>query len=120
VQSMINWFEIPVHDINRAEKFFNTIYGFSMIAMDMEGIEMRMFRAEEISGAIIRQEGMEPGCGGPMIYLNGGEDLNDVICKIEEAGGKIITPKTEISDNHGFFAIFLDTEGNKLGIHSMK
>lgn len=71
-----------------------------------------------IGGAIVAGEGCTPNTTGPLLYLNGGKDLNQVLSKIESAGGRIIMGKTLINDAVGYFALFMDTEGNRLALHS--
>jgi uncharacterized protein len=70
-------------------------------------------------GGIAQGEGFEPSAKGTIVYLNGGEDLSTPLSKVEDAGGKILMPKTSIGGN-GFMAHFLDTEGNRVALHSMK
>jgi predicted enzyme related to lactoylglutathione lyase len=72
-----------------------------------------------IGGCIIQGEGYEPSSNGSLIYLNAGDDLSIPLSKVEAAGGKILLPKTGIGPN-GFMAYFSDTEGNKVGLHSIK
>ena len=116
----LNWFEIPALDYGRAEKFYNTILATELVPMEgMEGFQMGMFPAEDgVSGAVIQAEGYTPGADGAVIYLNAGADLSDALGRVEAAGGQVLVPKTDIGDN-GFFAFLLDTEGNKVGLHSM-
>lgn len=118
--SAVNWFEIPVSDMNRALKFYNTIFGIKMSTMEaMSGYTMAMFPAEEgVGGALLHGEGYAPSKEGIVLYLNGGDDLSTVLNKVEGAGGQVVTPKTNIGEN-GFIAYFVDTEGNKVGLHSM-
>lgn len=75
---------------------------------------------KNVSGAIVKGEHRKPGTGGVLIYFNGGEDLNIPLSKVEEAGGKVIFPKTLIMPEAGYFAILTDSEGNKVALHSMK
>jgi len=122
MKNAINWFEIPVRDFDRAKKFYETIFGSEMQLMEMDGMKSAFFPADlenGIGGCIIQGDGYEPSVKGSLIYLNGGEDLSVPLSKIEAAGGKIILPKTAIGEN-GFMAYFNDTEGNKVGLHSMK
>ena len=116
----LNWFEIPTSNLDRAMKFYNTIFGVELTSMEtMPGYKMAMFPAEDgVGGALLQGEGYVPSTAGVLVYLNGGENLSEVLDKVEGAGGKILVPKTDIGEN-GFFAHFLDTEGNKVGLHSM-
>ncbi|MBN2461403.1 MAG: hypothetical protein JXB60_07325 [Candidatus Cloacimonetes bacterium] len=66
------------------------------------------------SGDIVSGSNYKPATDGPVIYLNGGDNLQIILDRIEAAGGKIIIPKTFVTDNIGYFAFFLDTEGNRL------
>ncbi|MGH2575967.1 MAG: VOC family protein [Ignavibacteria bacterium] len=118
----INWFEIPVVDFERAEEFYTQIFGFKMEKNDMMGFRMGFFPQDKgsVSGAIVKGEGYIPIDHGTLIYLNGGNDLNDVLSKIEPAGGKVLVPKTLITEEIGYFAIFYDPDGNKLALHSLK
>ena len=75
---------------------------------------------KHIGGAIIKGPGCVPGQTGTLVYLNRGEDLNVMLQKIISAGGVFLVEKTPIAPEFGFFAIFLDTEGNKIALHSMK
>jgi predicted enzyme related to lactoylglutathione lyase len=123
-KNAVSWFEIPVNDLSNAEKFYETIFNIRMIPLDMPQIKMRMFPIEDsagIGGAICqRGEFYEPSTKcGPLIYLNGNPDVQNILDKVETAGGKIIIPKTKISDEHGYMAVFLDNEGNRLALHSL-
>ncbi len=115
----VNWFEIPVLNINRAVNFYNHIYGFEMEINESGAFSMAFFPAVNgIGGALVMGQGCIPSDVGILIYLNGGNDLNIVANRIEAAGGRLIMPKTLISDDAGYYAIFIDTEGNKLALHS--
>jgi predicted enzyme related to lactoylglutathione lyase len=124
VKNAISWFEIPVADINRAQKFYETIFGISMVPMDSPQLQMRMFPIEDpmnIGGAICKSgDFYKPSAdSGPLVYLNANPDVRIVLDKIEAAGGKIVVPKTEISPEYGHMAVFLDTEGNRVALHSV-
>ena len=73
-----------------------------------------------VGGAICFGQGYVPAQQGTLAYLNGGSDLNVVLNRVEKAGGKVLLPKTLISPEHGYFARFVDTEGNLLALHSRK
>ena len=119
MENALNWFEIPASDIERAKKFYNTIFEFELIPMPAtEGFEMGMFPVEDgVSGAVIQGEGYIPSMEGSVVYLHGGDDLSVVLDRVEAAGGQIILPKTGIGEN-GFMAYFKDSEGNRVGLHS--
>jgi len=125
MQNAISWFEIPTTDIDRAQKFYETIFGITMIPMDMPNIKMRMFPLEDmmtqVGGALVDSGGFHKASAtdGPLIYLNGNPDVQNILDKVVEAGGSIMVPKTEISPEHGFMAVFMDTEGNRIGLHSV-
>lgn len=124
MKNAISWFEIPSTDLNRATKFYETIFGISLITMDMPNIKMRMFPLEDmmgVGGAIVDSGGFHKpsATDGPLIYLNGNPDVQVVLDKVEAAGGKIMVPKTEISPEYGYMAVIIDTEGNRIGLHSI-
>ena len=126
MQHAISWFEIPSSDLKRAQQFYETIFGISLFPMDMEGIQMRMFPVDDpatgIGGAVVYSEGFHTptATDGVLIYLNGNPDLQSVLGKVEAAGGKILLPKTQIAPEYGYMGIFLDTEGNRIGLHSIQ
>ena len=120
----VSWFEIPATDLGRAQKFYESIFGFTMIPMDFPNMQMRMFPVdgpEGISGTLIDSGGFHKPSAteGPLVYLNANPDVQLVLDKITAAGGQILVPKTEISPEHGFMAVFLDTEGNRVALHSV-
>jgi hypothetical protein len=117
----INWFEIPAKNFERAKAFYENVLGIEMIT-PFPDMKYAMFPADmqngEIGGGVMEEEGYEPAHQGALIYLNGGEDLNVPLSRVEAAGGKVIMPKTSIGAN-GFMARFIDTEGNRMAFHSM-
>ena len=121
----ISWFEIPATDIERATKFYETIFSVKLNPLDMPNIKMRMFPIdnpmEGIGGAVVDSGGFHKpsATDGPLIYLNGNPDLQIVLDRVEAAGGKIMVPKTEISPEYGYMAVFTDTEGNRIALHSV-
>ena len=120
MNSFISIFEIPATDISRAINFYKEILSIEIEKLEFPGMEMGLFPYEDqmVTGVIVKEEGSEPSAKGVTIYLNGGDDLQIILDKIEGNGGKIIIPKTPHADESGFFAIFHDSEGNKMGLHS--
>ncbi|MBL7703660.1 MAG: VOC family protein [Ferruginibacter sp.] len=125
MQNAISWFEIPTTNINRAQKFYEAIFGITMIPMDMPNIKMRMFPLDDmmtqVGGALVDSGGFHKASAtdGPLIYLNANPDVQIVLDKVAEAGGSIMVPKTEITPEYGFMAVFIDTEGNRIALHSV-
>ena len=120
MQNLINWFEIPATDFDRSVKFYKQVLGTEIEETEMFGMKMGFMPTDgaNVSGAVVQGEGYRPSSDGPVIYLNGGDDLQTMLNRVEAAGGNVIVPKTQISPEMGFFAMFIDTEGNKLALHS--
>jgi len=118
----INWFEIPAKDIPRAKKFYEQIFEIKMEEMEMPGMKYAMFPFDpmkgKISGGLAQSQMHTPSMTGSIIYLNANPDLQNVLDRVEKAGGKVTMPKTSIGQN-GFMAFFSDTEGNNMALHSM-
>lgn len=118
----LNWFEIPVTDFARAKIFYEKVLGTVIDPMEMGPVTMGMLSNDQnaVGGAIVQGDGGSPSKSGTLVYLNGGDDLAPMLARAEAAGGSVVVPKTEIGNDFGFFAHFIDTEGNKVGLHSMK
>ena len=123
----LNWFEIPVSEFDRAKKFYETIFNYQMPESQMGGARMGFllydFQARKVGGAIVHNpEFYTPQANGTLVYLNCQPDLQPVLDRVEAAGGKILQGKTEISPEQqlGFWALMLDTEGNRVALHSMQ
>jgi uncharacterized protein len=119
--NMINWFEIPVKDMGRARKFYTAVLKKELTHMQ-GGPEYEMYAfpwsQTEIGGALVAGKGYVPSQEGSVLYLNAGDGISATVGRVEKAGGKILVPKMEIGEN-GCIAFILDTEGNKVGLHSM-
>ncbi len=120
MNSFISIFEIPATDISKAISFYKEILGIEIEKLEFPGMEMGLFPYQDqmVTGVIIKGKGYKPSASGVTIYLNGGDNLQTILDKVESNGGKIIIPKTPHADESGFFAIFHDSEGNKIGLHS--
>lgn len=112
--------EIPVTNIDRAIGFYASILDLEIEKMEMPGMEMGIFPYEgrATNAVLMKGEGYVPSAEGVTPYLNAGDDLQPVLDKVEAAGGTIILPKTAHADESGFFALILDSEGNKMGLNS--
>jgi predicted enzyme related to lactoylglutathione lyase len=123
-KNAVNWFEIPVKNFDKAKAFYESIFDYQMPEMPMGPNRMGILLYDQpgggIGGAIVAGEWYEPTAGGSLVYLNGGDDLNSVLNRVPNAGGAVVVPKTLIAPEVGYFAIFQDCEGNRVGLHSPK
>ena len=124
MNNAISWFEIPAIDLARATRFYEAIFSTTLVPVDLSNIRMRMFPLTDmengIGGAVVDSGGFHKpsATDGPLIYLNGNPDLQNILNKVIAAGGSIVVPKTAISEAYGRMAIIIDTEGNRIGLHS--
>jgi predicted enzyme related to lactoylglutathione lyase len=120
MKNLISIVEIPTINFSRASTFYQAILGVGIEEVDMDGVHMGLFpsEGESVNVALIKGKEYRPSVDGTIVYLHAGDDLQMTLDKIKSNGGKVVVPKTEISPEMGFFAMFTDTEGNKLGLHS--
>ena len=117
----INWFEIPAENFDRAKDFYSNVLACELHTEEVMGTKMGFLPTEgegSVGGAVCAGEMYKPSPDGSVVYLNGGDDLSAPLSRVEGAGGKVIMPKTKISDEIGYMAFFFDTEGNRLALHS--
>ncbi|WP_298904286.1 VOC family protein [uncultured Psychroserpens sp.] len=121
--NMVGWFEIPVHDMDRAKLFYESVFNVDIAIHDFGGMLMGWFPFDEkkpgATGTLIKQESYVPSQEGTLVYFMS-KDVQQELDRIEDAGGIIYQPKTEISPEHGYMAVFIDTEGNRVALHSQK
>ena len=119
----INWFEIPVLDLDRAQNFYETILALKLRRVNMAGFDNAVFPYDGNSGAtggaVVSGPGVSPSRDGCIVYLDAGR-IDDVLGRVEKAGGSVLLPKTELPNNIGFIAHIGDTEGNRVGLHAVK
>jgi predicted enzyme related to lactoylglutathione lyase len=122
MENLAVWFEIPVMDMERAKRFYSEVFKLDIHVEDMGDTPYGLFpmRSYGNSGALVKRMDFQPSAKAATIYLNGGRDLSEPLGRIETAGGKVLVPKTLISPEMGYYALFLDSEGNRVGLHSMK
>jgi len=120
MQNIISWFEIPAVNFERAVNFYQTLLSIEIVQQEVLDTRMGFFPSNEniVSGAVVQGDDYSPAFDGVLVYLNGGQDLQTIMDKVENAKGKILVPKTLISEEMGYFGIFIDTEGNKMAVHS--
>ena len=116
-----NWIEIPVFDMERAKKFYSVLLDVGLNGMRMGGNDYALIDVKDRfnTGCLVKGDGYVPSMQGVVVYLNGGDDLSAVLARVTKAGGKVLLAKTFLSKEAGHIAFFVDTEGNKIGLHSM-
>lgn len=119
----VGWFEIPVKDMDRAISFYRNVFNAPLTKQDFGGVLMAWFPWDETAkgagGSLIQNENYTPSHKGTQVYFSS-EDVTTELNKVEKAGGKVLQHKTEISPDIGYMALFEDTEGNRIALHSVK
>lgn len=119
MKHLINWVEIPTVDITRAKKFYKTILdGIEFQDMDMDGTKYALFPVDDKfnCGALVQGEYHKPSADGIVVYFDGGKDMDNILNQVEKAGGQVIMTKTYTGKDAGYVGMFIDTEGNKIGL----
>lgn len=123
--NMVGWFEIPVEDMDRAKAFYEAVFQVGIQVHDMGDTKMGWFpwnhEKPGAAGTLIQNKDWyrPSNVAGVLIYFNS-EDVQNELDRVEAAGGRILKPKTQISPDVGYMALFLDTEGNRIALHSRK
>lgn len=124
LKNAIVWFDIPVTDMERAVKFYSNLFDIEFQQLSFSnGLKMAIFPVEEgtVSGALtFHSDHYNPSKTGSLVYLNGNPDLQIMLDKVKSNGGNILLPKSLISEHWGYMALFEDTEGNRIALHSNK
>lgn len=119
MKKFVSWVEIPVTDMDRAVEFYNSILDMKLEILDFGSEKMACFPNDE--GALSLAEGFTPSKDGTLVSLNAGDDLDPVMERISNKGGTILKPKTKIeAEGRGYFALFIDSEGNRIGLYGEK
>ncbi len=122
MKKLVSFFEIPAADFNRAVAFYENVFGIKMPVMDCGHEKMAFFPDEEglATGAVSWTEGFRPSGDGVLVSLYC-RDMSDMLANIQTHGGKTVTGKTKIEcEGRGYFSVFTDSEGNRLGLYSDK
>ena len=118
-KNVVDWFEIPVTDMERAKKFYSAVFTVEIDDFPMPELEMATFpmdpNSNAVSGALVKGEGYTPSATGSVLYFSC-EDVANELSRVEAAGGQILVPKTSLGE-HGNMAHVLDTEGNRIALH---
>ncbi len=115
------WFEIPAADLDRAQRYYQALLGVELKRENMGGGDMAVFPSpadmQSSTGALIEREGETPSADGTTVYLSV-TDVAAVLARVESAGGRTLVPRTALPEGMGFFAVMLDSEGNRVGLWS--
>ena len=120
MKSYVAIFEIPVTDMSRAIAFYQDILDIRIEKYEMPDMQIGAFPSDgqSVQGVLMKSQDHKPSANGVTIYLDGGDDLQIILDRVERIGGNIIMPKTQHADESGYFALLMDTEGNRIGLHS--
>ena len=124
--NIVGWFDIPVTNMDRAIKFYETVFDLKLSRNQMGPVDMAWFpwidKGMGASGSLVYQkEFHKPSAEGTMVYLTAfSGDLANELKKVSTEGGKVVVPKTLITEEIGYMGIFIDTEGNRVALHSRK
>ena len=115
----IVWVDIPVLDLDRAMRFYSAVLGSELTKQEFPGMAIALLPGYEtdVSGCLFVNEDERPSATGPLIYLNAQGRLDDAIAAAEANGGKVLIPKHQIGP-HGYRAVVVDSEGNRVALHS--
>lgn len=122
--NVVGWFEIPVEDMNRAIGFYEKVFEFKLERNQMGPLDMAWFpylpEASGSGGSLVHfPAAYKPSSNGTLVYFTAHSgDLENELSRVEESGGKILQGKTQISEEHGYMALFMDSEGNRVALHS--
>ncbi len=118
----INWFEIPTRDLARAQRFYETLLGAPLRRESMGPQEMAVLPYDAaqggVAGCLVADAGHAPAAQGTLVYLGVGPTLDAALQRLQAAGGRITTPKTQLPGEMGCYAVFEDSEGNRVGLHA--
>jgi uncharacterized protein len=115
----IVWADIPVIDMDRARKFYGAVLQAEIPLMDGAGGDVALLPMErgDAGADLVRSDARKPGDGGCTIYLNSNGDPEGMIARAVAAGGKVERPVTDMGEMVGFIGFFIDSEGNRVGVH---
>jgi uncharacterized protein len=121
MKHLINWVEIPVTEIKRAVHFYTAVLGIEFQEMEMQGNKYALFPAEDKynAGALVQGAYYRPSADGIAVYLDGGNDLSTILSKVQAAGGQVMMEKMFVSPEAGYIGMFIDSEGNRIGLQHM-
>lgn len=124
--NVVGWFEVPVSNMDRAIRFYETVFEFKLQRSQMGPLDMAWFPGVDkgmgAAGSLVyHKDFYKPGLDGILIYFTAfSGDLSIELSRVEAMGGKVVQPKTLISEEIGYMGIFIDSEGNRIALHTRK
>lgn len=120
MENVVSIIEIATTDLDRAIQFYQSILGVDIERADMGEVQMGILPCPEGTVSVVLAMGADyqPSASSSILYLNGGKNLQTILDRVAPSGGTVLVPKTEISPEMGYFALFMDSEGNRMGLHS--
>lgn len=119
MKRLFSYVAIPCADFSRAFDFYDKITRGKLVLQEEAPFPMAYFVDDDRHniGHLFRQDGFLPSQDGPLVFLSMEDDINDTLLRIEAAGGQVVQPKTDLGPGKGHWALFLDTEGNRLALY---
>jgi len=119
MSNALNWFEIPVTDLARANRFYGALLRSELREEIFNDVTMALLPYQQggVGGALVRSDKLVPSAEGTVVYLDAGNDLDGALERVKAAGGQVVLGRTHLSDAIGAIAFFVDTEGNRVGLH---
>ena len=121
--NVVGWFELPVSDMDRAVSFYENVFGFKLTRQNQGELEMAFFpwteKGSGSPGGLVRHREYTPSADGVVLYFTAfSGDVSTELSRVEANGGKVLMPRKQISEEYGYMALFLDSEGNRIALHS--
>ena len=126
MKQVINWFEIPADDFDRAVTFYENVFATKLrrvvmnVGEDVITDGVFPYEPPAPSGSICKRPNLQPGPDGTLIYLDASPDISEVLARVWDNGGKVVLDKTLVTDDIGYIGVFIDSEGNRVGVHARK
>jgi predicted enzyme related to lactoylglutathione lyase len=113
------WADIPVADMDRARKFYAAVLEAEVPLMDGADGDVALLPMEpgDASGDLVKSDRATPGAPGVTVYLDSKGDPEGMIERAVNAGGQLAMPVSDMGETVGFIGYFIDTEGNRIGVH---
>ena len=122
IRNAVSWFEIPVRDLDRAQRCYQTLLGTTLRREAMGGEQLAVFPADEEGAAGCLHLGstpVAPSREGTRVYLDASPSIDAALGRAGAAGGRVVTPKVALPPGMGYFAHVEDSEGNVVGLHAL-